>query len=146
MARGKSRFPINESPFERVLKKGLRFVDHAERGDESIGTIQYKGLATRRESPTQLYWIQQRIAANAEEAFPQGGVRDWYLNPDTFQICILESVSPRGDLLEYYHFDRLVVNPNLSDDDFNPEIAFGRPAPDDPPVEGASREGARKRR
>lgn len=127
LARSKSRYSITQSGLDNMTRRMQEVLEEIESGKNTGFAVSDQGLKRRDESPTPLRHIQQTIARGADPLFPEGGVRDWYFDPETSRLVLMEAFAPEQQLMEYYHFDRFFENDLIDDSDFDPEVLWPKP-------------------
>lgn len=126
LARSKSRYSITESGLDNMVGRLQAVVDSLVAGEDVGFALVDKGLARREESKKELRHIQQTISKGADPLFPEGGLRNWYFDPETSQLFLMEAFGPDAQLLEYYQFDRFFENELIEDSDFDPELLWSK--------------------
>jgi hypothetical protein len=126
LAKSRSRYTIHQSGQDVLVAKLKVVLDEIERGVQPSETLKYVGVETPPESSTPLHHVVQTMPTQTP-LFPAGGVRDWYFDPDTGRIVVVEAKDPSGERQEYYYFEHLFANNTLTAADFDPELMFAKP-------------------
>lgn len=124
LARGKSRYTINESGLDNMVRRLEGVLAQVEKGNRSQGNFEYKGITSRQDLEMPAATVVQQMPVGADPAFPAGGIRHWYFDPQTGRLLLMHAEDLKGGFIEYYRFDRFVANPTLSDRDFDPDVLW----------------------
>lgn len=127
LAKSRSRYTIHQSGQDVLVRKLKTVLEEIERGVQPADSLKYVGVEQPPDLPTPLHHLVQTIPPQPP-LFPSGGVRDWYFDPDTGRIVVVEAKDPSGERQEYYHFEHLFANNTLTAADFEPEIMFAKPS------------------
>ena len=121
LARARSRYTIDEAGLDKMTAFIEDIVQRLERGDTSNGTLTYMGEVERPELNKRLLEIKHMIPPKVHPAFPKGGIRYWYFDPQTHRLCMVRADSYEGQFIEHFIFDRFITNPTLDQSDFDPD-------------------------
>jgi hypothetical protein len=126
LAKSRSRYTIHQSGQDVLVRKLKVVLDEIERGVQPADTLRYVGVEQPPELTTPLHHVVQAIPPQSP-LFPNGGVRDWYFDPETGRVVVVEAKDPSGERQEYYHFEHLFANNTLTAADFDPDLMFAKP-------------------
>jgi hypothetical protein len=126
LAKSRSRYSIHHSGQDVLIRKLRDRLDDCDRGVRPLDSLKYAGIEQPSEISTPLHHVVETIPPGTP-LFAQGGVRDWYFDPDTGRIVVVEAKDPAGERQEYYHFEHLFANNTLTAADFEPEVMFAKP-------------------
>lgn len=129
LVRSASRHPIVEAGIAANIDRLGAVLDALDRGDKRLGTLTDLGMQVRPEYGGAVPAIEHILPGGIETDLPDGGRRVYYFDPNTQLPQLVVTRDPQGKEVEYYRYDRLQVNVNLDDQDFDPDKLWGRPAP-----------------
>ncbi len=124
LVRSNSRHSITDAGIGASIERLTALLLSQERGDTRFGTLRAIGLQSRVEYPRAVEAIEQVIPAGAEPELPRGGRRLYFFDPDTNLPLLVLARDDQSQEVEYYRYDRLLLNVQLGADDFNPDKVF----------------------
>jgi len=127
LAKSRSRYTIHQSGQDTLVRKLRQIMEECERGTLPSDTLRYVGLEKHPEADAPMHHVVETIKPGTP-LFANGGVRDFYFDPDTGRIVIVEAKDPKGERQEFYFFEHLFANNTLTAADFDPDIMFAKPA------------------
>jgi hypothetical protein len=126
LAKSRARYTINQSGQDVLVRKLRDGLQDVERGVRPADALKYVGLEKPADADAPLHHVVETIAPNTP-LFPKGGTRDYYFDPDTGRVVVVEARDPAGERQEYYFFEHLFANNTLTATDFDPELMFAKP-------------------
>ena len=99
-------------------------LDNQERGDTTKAKLEYAGLVKREEFPSPVHQVIVRIPQGVDPKFPSGALRHSFFEAKTGRLALIHAEDAKGELQEYYLFERLIANDTLSDKDFDPALLW----------------------
>jgi hypothetical protein len=127
LVKGSSRHSITEAGIGTLLGHIGDVLNALEKGDRSLGTLTYQGLAKRPEFPAPLEAIEWKLPPGVDPSLPKGGCRWCFCDTDKHLPALIITHDETGREVEYYRYDRYQLNVPLDDDDFNPSKLWARP-------------------
>jgi hypothetical protein len=124
--RAASRHTIAEAGIGHVVEQYGQVLAGLQRGDKRFGTVRYLGLQKRPEYDVLMEAVEQTLPPGYETPLPHGGLRRLYFDPTTKLPVILLTYDHNGREVEYYCYDRLQLGVGLADDEFNPDLLWGK--------------------
>ncbi len=97
------------------------------RGDDSLGRLSHVGPARRPEFDAPADGVRHSVPRGLDPALPRGGSRTYFFHPHSGLPTLVVGLDHVGGEAEYYHYDRLQESVKLDDDDFDPDMLWGRP-------------------
>ena len=126
LVRSNSRHAITEAGIGRVIDRFGSVVNAVESGNNRSGTLQYLGKLKRPEYPEELEAVLHTIPAGLEKQLPRGGQRFLYFDMDLrFPVLVITRDHNR-QIVEYYCYDRFLFPGRMYDDEFNPDVLWGK--------------------
>lgn len=129
----RSRYPITDAGLGAIIDRLGVALAALDRGDVRGGTLTYLGpkdrgdYATAKGEPCSMEALEHVLPPGAEPTLPRGGRRVVHFDPVHGLPVLVETKDEKGQLVEYYCFDRLMINVKLDDDDFNPDKLWKKP-------------------
>jgi hypothetical protein len=126
----KSRCSIREAGYGTPINKLASWVSKAETGKIPADALTFLGPVNRKEYAYPLIGVSLKLRPGDESTMPNGGTRQWFLDPKTdsnsfgWPVLIIAR-EPNGKEVEYYLFEKLKLQVPLTDADFSPE-RFGK--------------------
>jgi hypothetical protein len=117
----KSRHPITEAGMHASVERLGRVLAAQERGDASLGTLNYLGLQPRQEMGQAAACVEHVVPPGVEKTLPKGGRRLYAFDPASGLPTLVQTRDDRGQEVEYYFYDKLLYPVNLDDADFDPD-------------------------
>lgn len=124
LVRARSRHPISDAGIGNLIARFGAALEHVERGDNRLGTLQYLGLVQHPEFSNPLEAVLQVLPPQAETALPRGGRRYWYFDTKLRFPVLVTTQDATGQEVEFYCFDRFLFPSSLSDEEFNPDVLW----------------------
>ena len=94
--------------------------------DPKAGSLVDLGAVDRPEFGRAVAAIEHHIQPGAEAELPRGGRRLYCFDPDTGLPTLLVTRDHTGREVEYYFYDRVMVNVGLKPDEFDPNALWGK--------------------
>jgi hypothetical protein len=116
-----SRHAITEAGIGAIIEQCGRALEAQGRGQNSFGTLTYRGPTKRPECERPLETVEQRIPAGLEPPLPHGGRRWVFFDPASNLPVLLITHDDKGHEVEYYYYDLLQYPVKLDNTDFNPD-------------------------
>jgi hypothetical protein len=129
LATSRSRYKITESGQDVQCRKLRELVDRMQNGSAPADALKYIGLEQPTGVAVPMHHVVETIGRESK-LFPRGGTRDWYFDPLTGRIVLVEAKDPNGERQEFYHFEHLFANDTLTDADFDADVVFAKPDAD----------------
>jgi hypothetical protein len=126
LARSNSRHPITEAGLARIVAEFGRILHAVDKGNMSLGTLEYLGVLKRPEFDTQVEGVMQVLPRNADPQLPGGGQRLWFFDIDSHLPVLIITHDEHKHEVEYYCHDRIQFPVALTDRDFDPDKLWGR--------------------
>jgi hypothetical protein len=125
--RALSRHSLSETGIGASIARFGILVDAAARGDLRRGSMKYLGLLKRPEFAQPVEGVLHAIPAGVEPDLPRGGQRWWFFDTNLRLPVLMITENDRGDEVEYYCYDKFrFPGTPLSEDDFDPDVLWGR--------------------
>ena len=118
--RNNSRHLINDAGVGTLIDRIGQVLDAIEKGSAAQGTLTYLGKQPRPEFPQPLEAIEWTLPPNLELGLPKGGRRWCYLDSETHLPALIVTHDERGQEVEYYRYERYLLQVELDDHDFDP--------------------------
>jgi hypothetical protein len=128
LVRASSRHPITEAGIGASVERLSQLLSGRDHGDTSHGRLQDAGIQKRAEFAEPVPSLVQIIPARAETALPLGGRRFYYFDPKTHLPVLIVTQDDKGHEVEYYRYDKIIVNYKLDDSDFDPDRLWPKTA------------------
>jgi hypothetical protein len=116
-----SRHAITEAGIGVIIDQCGRAMEAQGRGQNSFGTLTYRGPTKRPEYPRPLETVEQQIPPGLEPLLPHGGRRWVFFDPASNLPVLLITHDDKGHEVEYYYYDLLQYPVKLDNTDFNPD-------------------------
>lgn len=126
LVRSSSRHPITQAGIGNLIERFGLIVAAVERGDRSPGTLTYHGPVQRPEFPQPCAAVEQVLPPGRDATLPHGGRRWYFFDPVTSFPALLLTLDHTGRPVEYYCYDRFALSVRLDDNDFNPDVLWGK--------------------
>jgi hypothetical protein len=136
MVRSASRHCITEAGIGAGVEHLVRALEAQERGDRRLGTVRLLPPQNRIEFPRPVETIEIVIPPGLEPDLPRGGRRLYFFDPERNLPTVIIAKDDAGVEVEYYRFDRFLINVGLDDHDFNPDRVWAPPPPSRDPSGG----------
>jgi Protein of unknown function (DUF1571) len=120
-----SRHAITEAGIGVIIEQCGRALEAQKNGQNSFGSLTYRGLMKRPEYPHPLETVEQQIPARLESSLPQGGRRWIFFDPTSGLPVLLITHDEKGHEVEYYCYDLLQYPVKLDNADFDPDRLWG---------------------
>ncbi|HMP58658.1 MAG TPA: DUF1571 domain-containing protein [Gemmatales bacterium] len=125
-----SRRTLDEAGFGNMIGRFGKAIAAMKEGSQPTVTLGYIGSQARPETPQSLECVLQTLAPGKEKHLPQGGRRYWFFanEPKAAEYALpvlIVTLDDQDREVEYYFSDRICVNVNLGDRDFDPDLLWG---------------------
>jgi hypothetical protein len=120
LVRANSKHPITEAGIGATIERLERLLDLQERGDRHRGTLSVLPPRSRSEYPVPVEAIEHIVPPGVVDDLPRGGRRVYFFDPETHLPMLAIMYDERGQEVEYYFHDRMILS-HLDGDDFNPD-------------------------
>lgn len=124
LVKNNSRHDIREAGIGSIIQQFGDLLQASQSGDTSKGTATYLGLKPRKEFPAPLECIEWNMPPGLEKALPKGGRRRCYLDPAHHLPTLIITEDEKGQMVEYYRYDRFQFPVNLDAADFDPKVIW----------------------
>lgn len=126
-----SRRTLDEAGFGNMITRFGVALAEMDNGKRAPDSMQYLGPQTRPETRQPLECALQTMPAGLEKHLPHGGQRFWFFSNDPLAAeyglpVLIVTLDEQSREVEYYFSDRLCVNVNLGDRDFDPDVLWGK--------------------
>jgi len=126
-----SRRTLDEAGFGNMITCFGVALAEMDQGKRPPDSMQYLGPQMRPETRQPLECALQTIPAGLEKHLPHGGLRYWFFSNEPLAAeyglpVLIITLDEQGREVEYYFSDRLCVNVNLGDRDFDPDALWGK--------------------
>jgi hypothetical protein len=125
LVKSSSRHPITQAGIEHSVEKFGLLVDALEKKNPGVA-LRYLGSLKRPEFEHEVEGVMQIIPADAEPLLPRGGQRLWFFDSRHHLPSLVITKDDSGQEVEYYCQDRIEFPVALDDDDFNPDLLWGK--------------------
>ena len=115
------RHPITDAGIGANIDRLAGLFADAGRGDRRRGTLTDLGVQKRADYPAPLRLVRHDIPAGAEEDLPRGGKRLYGFDTENRLPILLVTTDDKGQEVEYYRYDRILMPGRLDDADFDPD-------------------------
>ena len=120
------RRTIDESGFSHIIERFGKAIARDQQTSTDADSLKYMGQVNRPEATYPYDMVLQNIPPSQEKHLPQGGHRYWYFCADPKATeyglpTLIVTLDHTKREVEYYFHDRMVVNVQLSESDFDPE-------------------------
>jgi len=112
LLRARSRHPITQAGMGGLLESFAKVLGAGV-------PVKYLGTVQRPEYETPLEGVEHPITQALDAQLP-GGRRWWFFDPATGLPALVIAHNAAGQEVEWYCFDRLLLNVGLDNDDFDP--------------------------
>lgn len=121
-----ARRTIDESGFSNIIKRFEVALQRDLQSSTEADAVIYVGQLERPESSYPYDVVLQHIPPGQEKHLPNGGQRFWYFCADPKAAeyglpTLITTFDEKKREVEYYFHDRLVVNVDLDERDFDPD-------------------------
>lgn len=126
-----SRRTLDEAGFGNMIARfGVALAD-MDNGKRPPNSLRFLGSQSRPETRQRLEGVAQVVPPGFEKHLPHGGLRYWFFSvePSATEYglpVLIITLDETGREVEYYLSDRLCVNVNLGDRDFDPDYLWGK--------------------
>src|SRR5262249_55069096 len=127
LVKSASRHAITEAGIGANIDRLAAMLAAANRGDRTRGTLTDLGVQKRPDYPNAVRLVNHEIPAGVEEDLPHGGKRLYGFDTETRLPVLLVTTDDKGQEVEYYRYDRLLMPGKLDDADFNPDKLWAPP-------------------
>jgi hypothetical protein len=128
LVRSASRHPITEAGIGSAVERIGGYLARQERGDRTVGSLRVLRAVARPEFDRHVSGLEHHLPPGLDSSLPNGGKRTWFFDPDSKLPMLITTTDERGNLVEYYRYDRLLHPVKLDDADFDPDRLWGKPA------------------
>jgi hypothetical protein len=125
MVRAAARHPISEAGIGASIDRLAALEATGRKG----GTLSVLGPLNRPEFEKPVFALENRLAPGVDSTLKKGGKRTYFFHPDSGLPTLVQTTDERGQLVEYYRYDRLQPAVKLDDADFDPDQLWGKPKP-----------------
>jgi hypothetical protein len=129
MVRSASRHHITEAGVGSAVEHLAVLLEAQERGDTRRGSLRLLEPQNRIEFPRPVEAVEAVLPPGLEPELPRGGRRIYFFDPDRHLPLLILARDETGQEVEYYRFDRLLLNVGLDNHDFNPDRVWATPKP-----------------
>ncbi len=127
LVRNACRHPITEAGIGASIERLGILLAANEGGDRRQGSLAVLSAVRRPEFDVPVNALENTIPADVDSSLPKGGKRTYYFDPASGLPTLITAVDPRGQLVEYYRYDRLLHPVKLDDNDFDPDVLWSKP-------------------
>jgi hypothetical protein len=126
-----SRRTLDEAGFGNMIARFGIALAEMDSGTRPPNSLRYLGPQSRPETRQRLEGAAQVVPPGFEKHLPHGGRRYWFFSAEPTAAeyglpMLIITLDETGREVEYYFSDRLCVNVNLGDRDFDPDYLWGK--------------------
>lgn len=126
-----SRRTLDEAGFGNMIARFGVALAEMDSGKRPPNSLRYLGPQSRPETRQRLEGAAQIVPPGFEKHLAHGGRRYWFFSAEPTAAeyglpVLIITLDETGREVEYYFSDRLCVNVNLGDRDFDPDYLWGK--------------------